>query len=101
MFQGRYTHVRVLLPKDLCNRSLGFSALVVREETPSPLPVGCSIDILPELTREHCLVEAPGYHLILLLSVRRGSSLLGGPFRIGVLYQARVETPLSEIHPPC
>ena len=61
-------HVWVLLPEDLCNRSPGFCALVVREETPSPLPVGCLTDSLPELTRQHFLLKAPGYRLILLIS---------------------------------
>ena len=39
-------HVLVLLPEDLCNRLTCFSALVVREETPSPLPVGVPMDSL-------------------------------------------------------
>ena len=46
---GGDTHVRVLLQEDLCKQSLGFSALVLREETPSPLLVGCLTDGLPEL----------------------------------------------------
>ena len=51
----------MLLSEDFYNRSPGFSALVLREETPSPLLVGCSTDGLPELSREYCLVEAPGH----------------------------------------
>ena len=50
VFHGGDTHVQVLLPDDLCNRSPGFGALVIQEETPSPFPVGCPTDGLPELS---------------------------------------------------
>ena len=36
----------------------------------------------------------PGYRLILLFPAT------GGPFRFGVPYQARMETPPPEFHPP-
>ena len=78
------TQVRVLLQEDICNRSPCFSALVVREETPSPLPVGCPKDGLLELTRQHCLVVTPGDLLNLLLSAGDSPALPGGPFRLGV-----------------
>ena len=93
-------HVQVLLLEDLCNRSPGYSALVIREETPSPLPVGFPTDGLPELPRKHCLVKTPGYRLILLLAVRGGPDLSGGPFRLGVPHQARVLAPLPEVYAP-
>ena len=57
----------MLLPEDLCNWLPGFSALVIREETPYLLPVGCPTDILTELNRQHCVMVAPGYRLIPLL----------------------------------
>ena len=40
IFHGGDTHVRVLLPEYLCNRLPGFRALVIREDTPTPLLVG-------------------------------------------------------------
>ena len=46
---GGNPHIWVLLPEDLCNLSPGFRALVIREETPSTLPVGCLTDGLAEL----------------------------------------------------
>ena len=79
----------MLLPEDLCNRSPGFGALVAREETPSPLPVGCPTDGLPKLTWQHCVVVAPSYS-ILLLAAGGGLALSGSPFHLGVSYQARV-----------
>ena len=45
-FHGGYSRVRVLLPENLCNRSPGIHALVIREDTPSPLLVGCLTDCL-------------------------------------------------------
>ena len=100
VFHRGYTHVQVLLREDLCNRLLGSGALIVLEETPSPLPVGCLTDGLPELPREHCFVVALGYRLLLLLSAAGGSDLPGGPFRLGITHQARMETPLPEVHAP-
>ena len=43
---------------------------------------------------------APGYRLFLLLSARGGSAPPGGPFRLCIPQQARVETPLPEVNPP-
>ena len=60
-------HVQVLLPEDLCNQSPGFCALVIREETPSPLPVGFPTDGLSNLTQQNCVVVASCYGLVLLL----------------------------------
>ena len=50
IFHGGDPYIWVLLPEDICNRSPGFCALVIQEETPSPLPVGCLSDSLPELS---------------------------------------------------
>ena len=94
-------HVLVLLPEDICNRSPGFCAFVIWEETPSPLPVGCLMDGLPELSLEHCLVEAPGHSVVLLLTAEGGPALLGIPFRLGIPHQARVLALLPEVHTPC
>ena len=93
-------HVRVLLPEDLCNRSPGFSALVVQEETPSPLPVIGPTDGLMELTRQDCAVVAPGQGLVLLLSSVGGPALPGGPFHLGVPHQTRVQTLLQKFNAP-
>ena len=41
---------------------------------------------------------APGYHLILLFSPTGGPALPGVPFRLGIPYQARMETHLPEVH---
>ena len=82
----------MLLPEDLCNRSPGFSALVIQEETPSTLPVSCLTDGLTELTRQLCLMEALVDHLILLLSSTGGPSLPGGPSRLGVPDQTQRST---------
>ena len=95
---GGVMHVRLILPEDLCNRSPGFSALVVQEETPSPLPVGCPTDGLPELPLEHCLVKSPSYRLILLLADRGGPALSGGPFRVGIPHQSHMLAPPPEVH---
>ena len=89
----------MLLPEDLCNRSPSFGALVIREETPSSLPVGCPADGLTELIRQHCLTVAPGYRLIFLLPAAGGPAFPDGPLRLGVPHQARVDTPLPEFHP--
>ena len=93
-------HVRVLLPEDLCYWSTDFCALVLREETPSPIPVGCPADGLPELPREHCLVKAPEHGIILLLAAEGGTALSGSPFRLGVPHQASMLSPLPEVHAP-
>ena len=100
IFHGWDTHVGVLVLEDLCNRSPGFCALVVRKETPFPLPVGCLMDSLLELTRKHCVVIAPSDSLVLLLSAWGSPDLPGGPFRLGVSHQARIQTPLPEVHAP-
>ena len=71
-------------PGDLCNRSPGFGALVVQEETPSPLPVGGLIDSLQKLTRQHCVVVTPGHSFVLLLVAGGIPALSGGPFWLGV-----------------
>ena len=90
----------MFLPEDLHNRSPGFGALVVWEETPFPLPVGGPIDGLSELTRQHCVVITPGHGIGLLLAAEGGPALLGSPFHIGVTHQARVPAPLPEVHLP-
>ena len=43
---------------------------------------------------------APGYRLLLLLFAAGSSALPGGPFRLGITQQARMETPLPEVHLP-
>ena len=43
---------------------------------------------------------APGYRLLLLLSNTGGSYLPGGSFRFGIPHQARMKTPLPEVHLP-
>ena len=43
---------------------------------------------------------ASGYRLILILSSAGGPVLHGSPFRLSVSYQACMETPLPEVHPP-
>ena len=73
------THVRVLLPEDICNRSPGFSALVIREETPSLLPFCCPTDGLPELPRYHGLMKSPGHGIVLLLAAEGGPALSAAP----------------------
>ena len=88
----------MLLWEDLCNQSPGFSALVLQEKTPSPLPVGCLTDVLPELSQEHCLVKTPGNGVLLLLSAKGGPALSGSPFRLGVPYQSCMLAPLPEVH---
>ena len=93
-------HVRMLLMEKLCNRSPGFSALVILEETTTPLPVSCPTDGLPQRTRQHSVVSAPHNGLILLLSSTGGPALPGGPFCLGTPHQARMEIPLPEVHLP-
>ena len=61
-------NVRVLLPEDLSNGSPSFGALVVQEETSSPLLVGFLAEGLLELTRRHCVVITLGHVVILLLT---------------------------------
>ena len=90
----------MLLPEDLYNRSPGFSALVIQEETTPPLPVGGPTDGLPKLTQQHCVLLAPGYPLILFLTDTGVPALPGGPFRFNISYQSHVETPRPEVHPP-
>ena len=90
----------MILPEDLCNWPPSFCALVIQEETPSPLPVGCPTDGLPKLTIQHCVVVALGFRLILLLHVTGGPALPVGTFRLGIYHQARMKTPLPEVHPP-
>ena len=48
--KGGDSHVWVILLEKLCNQSPGFHALVIQEETPSPLHFGCPTDILTHLT---------------------------------------------------
>ena len=90
----------MLLLEDICNRSPGFSALVIREETPSPLHVGFLTDGLPEIYQEHCLVEAPRHGIVPLLTAEGGPTLAGIPFRLGVPHQASMFYPLPEVHAP-
>ena len=87
-------------PGDLCNRSPGFGALVVQEETPSPLPVGCPTDGRPDLSQDNYLVEAPRYGLILLLTAEGGPALTGSPLCLGIPYQAHMLAPITEVHAP-
>ena len=77
-----------------------FWCIFLREETPSPLPVGCPPDGLPDLSREHCLVENPGHGVFLLLIAEGGPVLAGGPFRLGVPHQASMLSLLPEVHAP-
>ena len=91
-------HVRVLLPEEICNRLPVFSALVVWEETPYPLPVGLPMDVLTELPQEHCVMKAPGHGFVLLLATRGGPALSGSPFRLGISHQACMLAPLPEVH---
>ena len=90
----------MLFPEELCNRSPGFSALAIWEETPSPLSFSCPTDGLHQLTRQHYVVISLRSSVVLFLPAHGGPALPGGPFRLGVSYQSRVETPLPEVHPP-
>ena len=49
IFCGWDYHVQVLLLEDLCNRSPGLGVLVVQEEATYLLPVGCPMDVLPQI----------------------------------------------------
>ena len=99
-FTGGDSHVRVFLPENLCNRSTGLCALVIWEETPYPLPVGCPTDCLHYLTRQYRVMVALGYHLTPLISSDGGPALTGSPFCLCVSYQACVENPIPEVHLP-
>ena len=92
--------VRVCLPENLCNQSPGLGALVIREETPSTLPVGCPTEGLSDITRQYLAMLLLGYHLILLLSSVCGTSLPVSPLCLSFSYQACMETPLPEFHLP-
>ena len=97
---GGDMYVRVLLLEDFCNQSPGFRALVFQKETPSPLPVGCPTDSLPDLPQEHCLVKAPRHGVVLLLAAEGGSSLTGSPFCLSLPNQACMLSSLPEVHAP-
>ena len=58
------------------------------------------MDGLPELTIQYCFMVTTCYCLVLLLSSNIGPALPGIPFRLGVPYQAHMETFLPEFHPP-
>ena len=90
----------MLIPEDLYNRLPVFSALVIREETPSPFPVGCMTYGLPELTRQYHGMVTSGHNFVLLLAAGGGPALPGSPFCLGIPHQARVQTPLPEVHAP-
>ena len=77
-----------------------WAYFIIREEKPSPLPVGCLTHRLQQLTCQNCVMVALGYRFILLLPATGGSALPGAPFRLSTPHQARVETPLPEVHPP-
>ena len=40
----------------------------------------------------------PGHGFVLLLASGGGSTLPGGPFRLSIPHQTRVQNPLSEVH---
>ena len=90
----------MILLENLCNGSPSFSAFVIQEDTSSPLPVGCLTYGLTNLTGQYRVMITPGYRLILLLSSTGGPALPRCPFRLGVSYQAYMETSLLEVHPP-
>ena len=94
------THIRVLLPEDLYNRSPDFCSLVVWEEAPSPLPVGCPTDGLLELTIQYCVMVTMSYGVVVLLSAGGSPSFSVCRFRLGISYQTRVLTYLTEVHAP-
>ena len=70
------------------------------EDTTSPFPVSFPTDGLNQFTRQYPVMVASGYGLVLLLSSSGDPFLPGSPLRLGVPYQACVETPLSEVHLP-
>ena len=90
----------MLFPENLCNRSPGFSALVILEETPSPLPVGCPTDGLAKLPQEHSLVKTPHHGIVLLLAAEGGPALTESPFCLGIPHQTLMLAPLPEVHSP-
>ena len=92
--------VKVILLENLSKRSPGLRALVIQEETPSPLPVGCLADVLPQLIRQYCVMVALVYCLIFLLFSAGRSELPGCTLRLSVFYQACTDTPLPEVYPP-
>ena len=65
---------------------------------PPPLPVSCPKYSLLYLTRQHCVVVAPGYRLLLLLSATGGPAVSVGSFRLLIPHQACMDTPLPEVH---
>ena len=58
------------------------------------------MDGLLELSREHCLVETPGHCIFILLTPKGGPVLSGSPFCLGLPHQARMLSPLPEVHVP-
>ena len=86
-------------PKKLCNRSPGFGALVVQEETPYPLSDDCLTDGLPKLMRQHSVMVSSCHSLVLLLPSTGGPAFPGVPFCLGIPHQACVDTPIPEVHP--
>ena len=77
-----------------------FFALIIREETPSPLLVGFLTDGLSELSQEHCLVETLGHGVFLLLTAEGGPALVGSPSRLGEPRQDSMLSPIPEFHAP-
>ena len=90
----------MLFPEDLFNQSPSFGALVIQEETPSPLPVGCPTNGLPDLTRHHCVIKLWATISFSSFLPEVALSSLAAPFRLSVPHQARVETPLLEVQWP-
>ena len=99
-FTGGELHIQVILPENPSNRPPVLCSLVIREETPSPLHIGCLTDGLPQLTRQYPVVIASSDRLIPILSSSGGSSLPGYPFHLRISYLACVDTPIPEVHPP-
>ena len=90
----------MLIPEKPSNRSPGLSELVIREEKPSPLPVGRPAESLPHLTQHHYAVVDPGFLCVLFLTSSGGPALPGITLRLSVPHQACVETSLPEVHTP-
>ena len=86
--------------ENLSNRYPSLCALVIWEETPYFLPVGFPEEDLPKLTRQHSVMVYSCHSLFLLIPSTGGPALPGAPLRIGIPHQARMETPLPEVHPP-
>ena len=99
IFCGGDLLVQVILPENLCNWSPGICALVIQEETPSHLHIGFPADGLAQLTKNHCIVLAKVFLLVLLLTYSVFPDLPGSILCLCVLYQARVDTSLPEVHP--